>query len=258
VIGSPLRRAYRVTGFVGLTVAMLPLYLAHDAVAAPGQREAVRDRWIRRWSGVQLRLFAISALVDGTPPEGRGTGRLVVANHRSAIDVGLLLHAFGGRMVSRGDISGWPLFGKAAQKVGTIFVDRASTVSGATAIRAMRTVLGNGGTVLVFPEGTTFAGDEVRPFHPGSFIAALRTDAQIVPVGIAYERGSRATFVGETFLRHLSRMAGGPATHVVVRVGGAIAVTPGARAAALASDARAAVQELVTDARTRCDAMFPA
>jgi 1-acyl-sn-glycerol-3-phosphate acyltransferase len=160
-------------------------------------------------------------------------------------------------MVSRADISGWPLFGKAAQKIGTIFVDRSSTVSGATAIRAMRTVLAKGGTVLVFPEGTTFAGDEVRPFHPGGFIAALRTDAQIVPVGIAYERGSRAAFVGETFLRHLSRMAGGPATHVVVRVGAPIAVTPGARAATLAAEARAAVEGLVGEARARCDAMFP-
>ena len=34
---------------------------------------------------------------------------------------------------------------------------------------------------------TTFSGDEVRPFRPGAFLAAQRTGAEIVPVGIAYE-----------------------------------------------------------------------
>ena len=57
-----------------------------------------------------------------------------------------------------------------------------------------------GQTVIVFPEGTTFAGDEVRPFHAGAFVAALRTGAEIVPVGLAYQRGSGAAFVDESFL----------------------------------------------------------
>jgi 1-acyl-sn-glycerol-3-phosphate acyltransferase len=248
------RRAVRIAGFVGVTAGMLPLYAVRDAVTSKAQKDRVRDRWIKRWSSVLLRLFSIRVVRSGEAAPAPERGRLVVSNHRSAIDIGLLLHAFGGHMVSRADLSGWPLLGRGARKIGTVFVDRSSTVSGASAIRAMRSILSAQGTVLVFPEGTTFEGDTVRPFHAGSFIAALRTGAEIVPVGIAYERGSNAAFVGEPFLRHLSRMAGGRPTSVVLNVGAPIEVAPGARAAALSQQAHAAVQALVTKARAECDA----
>jgi 1-acyl-sn-glycerol-3-phosphate acyltransferase len=250
------RRAYRIAGFVGVTAVMLPLYTAREVLAPKDARDALRDRWIGVWSSALLRLFSITVLREGAAvihdPE-RARGRLVVSNHRSAIDIGLLLQTFGGHMVSRADLAGWPLLGRAARKIGTVFVDRASTVSGASAIRAMRSILSARGTVLLFPEGTTFEGDVVRPFHPGGFIAALRTEAEIVPVGIAYQRGSRAAFVGQTFLRHLSRVAGGPPTRVVVRIGAPIDVSPGVRAAVLAEESHAAVQGLVDAARERCD-----
>jgi 1-acyl-sn-glycerol-3-phosphate acyltransferase len=108
--------------------------------------------------------------------------------------------------------------------------------------------------VIVFPEGTTFDGDTVRPFQAGAFIAALRTQAPIVPVGIAHATGSGAAFVGEPFTRHLARIAGGGATRVVVRVGDAVAPGEHAGAASVSKVARQAVQRLVDEARREVDA----
>ena len=130
-------------------------------------------------------------------------------------------------MVSRADLSGWPIVGQAARRVGTVFVDRDDASSGATAIREMRQLLKAGQTVNLFPEGTTFDGDVVRPFHPGAFVAALRTGATIVPVG--------------------------PPTRVAMCIGEPLQIGPKARAQALRDAAHAAVQELVHDARARCD-----
>jgi 1-acyl-sn-glycerol-3-phosphate acyltransferase len=114
--------------------------------------------------------------------------------------------------------------------------------------------LKRGETICLFPEGTTFEGDDVRPFHAGAFSAALRTKAEIVPVGIAYETGSGASFVNEPFLAHLGRMAGADPTRVVACVGAPIAVADDARAATLASAARDGVQTLVHRARALVDA----
>ncbi|MDB4998594.1 MAG: uncharacterized protein JWM74_6026, partial [Myxococcaceae bacterium] len=100
----------------------------------------------------------------------------------------------------------------------------------------------------VFPEGTTFPDDEVRPFHRAVFTAAARGKAEIVPVGIAYEEGSAAIFFDETFLTHLERMAGAPHTRVAIAIGDPIA-TAGVKPEALAAKAHAAVQELVGVAR---------
>ena len=136
-------------------------------------RDRVRERWVAR---VVRRpaspLRSARAITSGTaPPQGRG--HLVVANHRSTADILVLLRAFGGHMVSRADLARWPLVGVAARAVGTVFVDRANAASGANAVRAIRDRLAEGHTVIVFPEGTTFPDDEVRPFHAGAFVAAL-------------------------------------------------------------------------------------
>ena len=49
-----------------------------------------------------------------------------------------------------------------------------SAKSGAGAIRAIQHELERGQTIVLFPEGATFAGDELRPFPGGAFIAATR------------------------------------------------------------------------------------
>src|SRR5205085_450828 len=171
------------------------------------------------WARALLSLFSIECVVKGAvpPPTRKGErGRLIVSNHRSAIDIGVLLATFGGTMVSRDDLARWPLIGAAARSVGTVFVDRASAKSGAATIRMLEKHLRAGRTMHIFPEGTTFDGDEVRPFHGGAFIAAARTEAEIVPVGLAYPKASGAAFVGETFPQHLARLAASDDTRMVI------------------------------------------
>jgi 1-acyl-sn-glycerol-3-phosphate acyltransferase len=155
--------------------------------------------------------------------------------------------------VSRADLARWPLIGAAARAVGTVFVDRADAISGANALRAIRTLLARGSTVIVFPEGTTFTDDEVRPFHPGPFVAALRSGADVVPVGLAYEKGSGAAFVNESFGAHLARMAAAEPSKMVMCTGAPIAVAEAARGAELRDRAHASVQKLVHEARRLVD-----
>ena len=253
MILTRVRQAARAAGFVGFTGVMIPLYVSRDRTARLGQtsdRDALRDRWVKRWADGLLALFSIRVepLEPVPPPNGRG--RLVVSNHRSAIDIGVLLRTFGGRMVSKADLSGWPVIGAAARSVGTVFVARGDAKSGAAAIREIRDLLRAGQTVIIFPEGTTFEGDEVRPFQAGSFLSATNTGAEIVPVGLAYEEGSQAAFVGETFPAHLARMAAASApTRVRVAIGAPMLTDKSTKSAALALDSHAAVAREVLRAR---------
>lgn len=245
-----IRQAGRALGFVGFTSVMIPLYVGRDRLATDANRDAVRDLWVKRWAGGLLRLFDVRIEPLDLPPPPRGKGRLIVSNHRSAIDIGVLLSTFGGRMVSRADLSRWPVVGAAARSVGTLFVDRTDAKSGATTIRGIRELLRKGQTVALFPEGTTFAGDEVRPFQAGAFLSATNTEAEILPVGLAYEAGSDAAFVGETFPQHLGRMAAAARpTRVKLAIGEAISAERSTKAASLAKLAQAAVEIQVARAR---------
>ena len=249
------RQAARASGFVGLTAAMLPAFLARMATVSDADRHAVRDAWVGRWARSLLDLFAIEVVLDGTippPTQGRGRGRLVITNHRSAIDIGVVLALFGGTMVSRADLATWPLVGAAARAVGTVFVDRSSAKSGAATIRAIQKHLEEGQTINLFPEGTTFDGDEVRPFHGGAFVSAVRAESEVLPVGIAYPRASGAAFINESFTQHLARMAKSGPTRMVVSIGEPFVVRKSERATEVTKRAQAEVQALVRRARERC------
>ena len=246
------RRAARLSAFAALTPTMLAAYSAHDAVTQR-DRSLLRDRWFGAWCDAMLRVFGIHVIAIGEPTSRPSRGRLVVSNHRGVADVLVLLSTFGGRMVSRADISRWPLIGLAGRELGTVFVDRTDARSGVATIRAMRTLLAAGETVSIFPEGTTFSGDEVRPFHAGGFAAASGSGADIVPVGLAYARKSEAAFGDETFGQHLGRMAAAPPSFVVVSVGTPLVLDAKMRAAQCAELAREAVAREVARAREEAD-----
>lgn len=178
------------------------------------------------------------------------SARLVVSNHRSPLDILLLLERFGGVVLSRADLANWPILGPAARKAETIFVDREDTLSGVLAVRALRDRLAQDHTVVVFPEGTTSAGDAVRPFQQGAFAAARGLPVEIVPVGIAYPPGSE--FLDETFTQHMTRMARRPRTEVACVIGEPRPM-PATRKG-IPEALRADVQELVYRARLELDA----
>lgn len=212
------RQASRASLLAIAAAGVLPVHAAHARLVPRRERPALEERYKRAWCALMLRVFDVRARVLGEPPVARG-GLLVVANHRSALDVPLLLWLFGGHMLSRADVSSWPLLGPLARRIGTVFVDRASSASGASAVREVQALLERGRTVTVFPEGTTFEGDEVRPLHRGAFLAAAKAGAAVLPVGLAYERGSEAAFREESFLSHLGRVAAAPPSRVAIAIG---------------------------------------
>jgi len=251
-IAREMRRTARIAGLVGVTSAMLSAYLVRRRFVAPRDRDQVRARWVGLWASTLLDLFAVRVLARG-PMVSTDRGHLVVANHRSAADILLLLRAFGGPIVSRADLARWPLIGRAAKAAGTVFVERSDAVSGASAVRTIRSLLREKATVILFPEGTTYPGDDVRPFFAGAFVAAMHTPIDIVPVGIAYASSSEAAFVDETFSAHLLRMAAAPPSTVAMCVGTPIVVDDSSRSATLRDRTHAAVQELVRAARQLVD-----
>ncbi|MGE0789064.1 MAG: lysophospholipid acyltransferase family protein [Sandaracinaceae bacterium] len=182
-----------------------------DLDSADGKR-----RFIYRWSQGVFPLFGVALETEGRAPEGLGP-YVVVANHRSPLDILLCVHLVGGVVLSHDGVKRIPVIGDAAEYTDTIFVDRKDERSGATAIRALRRALKENRNIIVFPEGSTFQGDEVRPFKRGAFAAARGLDVTVVPLGIAYEPG--AEFKNESFREHLLRMCARPRTPVQVTIG---------------------------------------
>jgi len=221
----------------------------------------VINKWVLRWARFNMRVFGVEIeahgehLEEGRPyPGGEPgkVGRIFVANHRSGMDIPVLFNVAETRVISRHDLADWPLLGRAASRVGTLFVDRKSRRSGASVLREVDNALKRGEGVAMFPEGTAHDNDEVHEFRQGAFNAARRAGAEIIPIGLAYGDDT-AYYAGQTFLKHMTRIACLRSMRVAVEVGEPL-IFSDFTAVEIKDQARERVQELVNRARARLDA----
>lgn len=246
----------RIAAFTGITIGFYAVFETQQQLMPKDAREAHLHAWIERHGRTMLRVFGIEPVGSGpylgeglTHPgtDERGLGRIFIMNHRSGLDILLTLALFEAAHVSRADLARWPFVGVLARRIGTLFVDRESKMSGAAVLHAMCNAVKRGRGIIVFPEGTTCSGDDVKPFRGGAFAAALRTGAEIVPIGVAYE-DDQTEFGDESFTRHMKRVTSAPRTRVGVAVGAPIP-SAGEERDTLQAKGRDAVQALVHRAR---------
>lgn len=243
------RAAARTGAFVSWTAGTVAAFELQAPLVTPADRRRLLDAYRRNYFATAMRLFGVRSQVSPLPPPP-SKARLVIANHRSVLDIPVIVACLGGGVLSRHDVAEWPLLGRLARHGGTIFVDRGNHGSGAAAIRAIRRRLAAGETVVVFPEGGTSRGDEVRPFRAGVFSAARGLDVEILPIGIAHEPGTE--YVNVSFVEHLAQIALRRSTRVEAVVGAPMSVE--GSTAELAARARSVVQSLVDEARRRFEA----
>jgi 1-acyl-sn-glycerol-3-phosphate acyltransferase len=135
----------------------------------------------------------------GVPP---GETCLLVANHRSYVDIPVLLAQLPCTFLAKHEIASWPLFGRAAARLETVFVERGCARSRAAARVEVVERLRRGLCVGAFPEGTTSCGPGLRSFFPGLFQEAQRHGFPICPVAIRYADPGDAWVDDDPFLPH--------------------------------------------------------
>ena len=215
---AAIRRTIRL-----ITMALwTPTIVSWEAVRAifwRGDRRVITDRAKHAWAIVSRRVLGVDMiLVRGAmPPRSTTRARLIVSNHRTPLDIVSLMWLFDGHFLANHKTRTAPVVGIAAIRMGTIFVDRDDRRSGAKAIRAMRTALEQHQSIIIFPEGTTFGGDEVRPFKGGAFLAAKGVDVDVVPIGLAYPEGTE--YVGESLGQHAKRFLSREKNRVWIAIG---------------------------------------
>lgn len=131
---------------------------------------------------------------------------LYVGNHIGYIDPFVILIHVEANVVAKAEILKWPLVGLGGNMAGTIFVKREDKTSRLETVLAVQNALEEGTSILIFPEGTTSAGNGTLPFRPRSFQAAFLADVPVQPVAIIYD-SPLVAFIGDhTFLPHFFRL----------------------------------------------------
>lgn len=183
------------------------------AFVFPFQGPEARGRVIRRWAGRLLRWLGVTVKVFGGLDEQAAhdcgltpakTGRLILSNHVSFLDIFALDSVLPSGFVAKAEIAKWPVFGTIAKHVGTIFIERGNKRALIGIGQGMQKALLEGKNLLMFPEGTTSDGTKLLKLHANLMEAAVRTQADVVPVVLRYKSAGqiavKAAYVGNTGL----------------------------------------------------------
>jgi 1-acyl-sn-glycerol-3-phosphate acyltransferase len=222
---APLRAAWRSALFLALTFGLIGPFMLAQATHRGWSR-----RIVRLWSVGCCRIVGLRVHHYGRPAAAQPA--LLVANHVSYLDIPVIAAHVAVIFVAKREVATWPLFGPIARIARTIFIDRVATAA-ARQCRLLRKRLGQGETLLLFPEGTSSLGDGLLPFKSTLFEASHdETGFGGVPVqpvslayvgfagGLPFQPGERELYawVGEgTMLPHLWRMMRQPGAEVVIR-----------------------------------------
>ena len=242
------RAVTRGVRLVGLRVVGIGLSVVARMAGARRMPPEPLTRW---WSTQLMRVLGIEVTVIGAPP---ARGHLIVANHVSWLDINVMGSCVPTRFISKSEVRRWPVAGTLAIACGTFFIHRGK--GGSKPLLAEITpFLAGGGSVTLYPEGTTTIGEDVLPFHARLFAAALDAGVPVQPVALRFSAGDGgariAPFVGDDDLvSHIGRLLLNRRLAVTVTFCEPV-TTQGATRETLAATARDRIRAAIVPRRPR-------
>jgi 1-acyl-sn-glycerol-3-phosphate acyltransferase len=183
-----------------------------------------RHQRVQAWSVQMLARLGVRLQVLGEP--AAAGPMLLACNHISWLDITSLHAARFCRFVSKADIKHWPVVGKLAMGVETLFIEREKRRDAMRVVHHMTEALRDGDVLGIFPEGTTSDGVGMLPFHANLFQAAIVANAPVQPVALRFvdvasgQRSLAPCYVGDdTLFGSLWRTLKADPICVVVRFG---------------------------------------
>ena len=166
---STIGAAGKLTLFVIWTFILAPsqmvvlmLHTGHAAYVLP-----------QIWQWGVCKIFGIRASIHGAPHTGPSV--LYVSNHISYLDIPLIGGLIRASFVAKRDVRSWPVWGFLSRLQQTAFISRAR--HDATQERnTLSSMLAEGKSLILFPEGTSTEGTTVLPFKSSLFAIALQGD----------------------------------------------------------------------------------
>ena len=157
----------------------------------------LRQRLTRRFFQVLARALRLRLEVRGAPP--RGT-HLWLANHVSWLDIVGIGSLQPLSFLSKAEVATWPFAGWLTRQAGTLFIQRGAE-RGEALGEALTARLSQGLSLVLFPEGTTTDGSQLRTFHGRLLSPAIATGTPLQPLALSYWRDGgpdrAAAFIGD-------------------------------------------------------------
>jgi fatty-acyl-CoA synthase len=189
-----LKALYTIYACLIVMITLLPTWIALWFIPKNAARKATQF-----WTRNVLRLMGCPLYVKGEKHFHVDQPMIYVSNHMSYIDTLVLTSILPPDIliVAKKELSKVPIIRKFIKKLGHLTVDRVDFLESMLDTNFILTKLLEGGSILLFPEGTFSYAAGVRPFKLGAFKMATETDSPICPIAI---KGTRQILRGSRLL----------------------------------------------------------
>lgn len=189
--GSALRAAIRIPLIVGWSGISYLVWLGGRLLTTGSAARQLRwrHRFLRGWSRGVARLFGMRITISGQPPEAPF---FLVSNHLSYMDIILLYTCLDCVFIAKQDMRRWPAIGFLAHAMSTIWVNRESRRDAVRVLHEIDRAVGSGDGVVLFPEGTTSAGEGMLPLKAALLDWAARREYPVHCAVIRYRTADAA------------------------------------------------------------------
>ena len=153
---------------------------------APRSDRALVHRHTRAWARMVATGIGLEVEAFGKERLDPAGTYILMANHQSHVDIPTLFLALPmvPGFLAKAELRRVPLFGRAMEAGGHVFVDRGKHEKAVQAIEEAAANIRGGGSIVIFPEGTRSRRREVMPFKKGGFHLAKQARVPIVPIGV--------------------------------------------------------------------------
>ncbi|MDZ7719363.1 MAG: lysophospholipid acyltransferase family protein [Balneolaceae bacterium] len=148
--------------------------------------EPWRNRCLKFWGLHSMKCLGAKIEIEGTPPE---PPFFLVSNHLSYIDIPVYYYALKTTFVAKSEIKYWPVLGFMARTLGIIFIDRSRKRDVHRVNSMIADKINEHQGVVLFPEGRTSPGDEIKPFRPSLLQHPVEAAFDVHYAVIRYETG---------------------------------------------------------------------
>lgn len=139
----------------------------------------------RLWSWLILATTGVSVELSGLERLEPGKTYIFVSNHQSIYDIPVVFASlpYQLRIIAKESLGHFPFLGWHLRRTGHLLVDRRNPDRSGI-LRRWKALVGQGLSLIIFPEGTRSRDGRVGIFKAGSFLLAIEAGLPVVPLSV--------------------------------------------------------------------------
>ena len=193
-----MRTPFVLLGIAILTAVLGPIVVVAGLLGIEEKPNGIYQKVIHAWCRGILRITGVKLVLHDPERMSATEGHVYIANHVSWYDVFALASVIPRfTWIAKSELRRIPLFGRAAEAAGIIFIDRDNRKAAFESYKVAAKDVQRGRSVIICPEGTRGKDYHLRPFKKGPFVLAIASGASVIPTLIY---GTREIMAKDSFI----------------------------------------------------------